>query len=135
MTAWIALLLTTLLAGPALAADLDGTLKKIKSTGTITLGYRDSSRPFSFEGPDGSLADPDLEVRVYHDARLAEASHCGRWIRHPGLQSIRNGLGVTLGERWLRNMLLNKWLEYCSDRGHRFAAVAGVPGRAAHEPV
>jgi len=90
---------------------------------------------YLFDDPAGTLADPDLEVRVYHDARLAEASHCGRWIRHPGLQSIKNGLGAKLGERWLRNMLLNKWLEYCSDRGHRFAAVAGVPGRAAHEPV
>jgi uncharacterized protein YqiB (DUF1249 family) len=90
---------------------------------------------YEFDGPDGRLADPDLEVRVYHDARLAEASRCGRWVRHPGLQRIRNALSATLGERWLRNMLLNKWLEYCGDRGHRFAAVNGVPGLAAHEPV
>jgi uncharacterized protein YqiB (DUF1249 family) len=90
---------------------------------------------YLFEDPAGTLADPDLEVRVYHDARLAEASHCGRWLRHPGLRTIRSALSVTLGERWLRNMLLNKWLEYCSDRGHRFAAVTGVPGLAAHEPV
>ena len=30
-----------------------------------------------------------------------------------------------LGPRWSRNMLLNKWLEYCVDRGHRFGAVHG----------
>jgi uncharacterized protein YqiB (DUF1249 family) len=90
---------------------------------------------YLFDDASGTLADPDLEFRVYHDARLAEASHCGRWIRHPGLQSIRNTLSVTLGERWLRNMLLNKWLEYCADRGHRFAAGACVSGHAAHEPV
>jgi glutamate/aspartate transport system substrate-binding protein len=35
-------------AGTASAQDLTGTLKKIKETGQITLGYRDSSVPFSY---------------------------------------------------------------------------------------
>jgi glutamate/aspartate transport system substrate-binding protein len=35
-------------AGPAGADELTGTLKKIKETGTITLGFRDSSIPFSY---------------------------------------------------------------------------------------
>lgn len=51
------------------------------------------------------LALPQLRVRVYHDAHLAEAQ----------------GHGESLRERWSRNMLLNKWLEYCAERGHRFA--------------
>src|SRR5499426_1294846 len=34
--------------GPALAQELTGTLKKIKDTGAITLGHRDSSIPFSY---------------------------------------------------------------------------------------
>jgi len=72
-------------------------------------------------------------VRVYHDARLAEASHCARWVRHPGLSGLRNGLPSQLGERWLRNMLLNKWLDYCAERGHRFAATSGA-GSAPYEP-
>jgi glutamate/aspartate transport system substrate-binding protein len=33
---------------PAAAQALTGTLKKIKDTGTITLGHRDSSMPFSY---------------------------------------------------------------------------------------
>lgn len=37
-----------LAAGPAAAEDLTGTLKKIKETGAITLGYRESSVPFSY---------------------------------------------------------------------------------------
>ena len=32
----------------AKAEELTGTLKNIKETGTITLGYRDSSIPFSY---------------------------------------------------------------------------------------
>ena len=36
------------LAMPAAAQELTGTLKKIKETGTISLGHRDSSVPFSY---------------------------------------------------------------------------------------
>ncbi len=38
----------TFAAGPTLAQDLTGTLKKIKDTGAITLGHRESSTPFSY---------------------------------------------------------------------------------------
>jgi glutamate/aspartate transport system substrate-binding protein len=34
--------------GQARAEELTGTLKNIKDTGTITLGFRDSSIPFSY---------------------------------------------------------------------------------------
>ena len=76
---------------------------------------------YLFQDASGPVADPDLELRVYHDARLAEASGCGRWVMHPGLRHIRATLSVALGERWLRNMMLNKWLDYCTDCGHGFA--------------
>ena len=84
---------------------------------------------YFFEDAGAPLADPDLEVRVYHDARLAEASRCGRWGRHPTLAHVQAKLPAALGERWLRNMMLNKWLDYCAERGHRFAP-AGAPGVA-----
>src|SRR5262249_46242700 len=42
------LVLTSLWAGPALAQELTGTLKKIKDIGEITLGHRESSIPFSY---------------------------------------------------------------------------------------
>ena len=38
----------TFAASPTLAQDLTGTLKKIKDIGTITLGHRESSVPFSY---------------------------------------------------------------------------------------
>src|SRR5262245_14870009 len=40
------------LTGPALGQDLDGTLKKIKTSGIFTIGYREAAPPFSFPGPD-----------------------------------------------------------------------------------
>src|ERR1700680_960732 len=41
-------LAAVLSAGQANAEELTGTLKKIKETGAITIGYRDSSIPFSY---------------------------------------------------------------------------------------
>jgi uncharacterized protein YqiB (DUF1249 family) len=88
-------------------------------TSMVRLTYR-------FTDDAGTLADPDLELRVYHDARLAEVSACGRWVRHESLDHARAGIPAQLGERWLRNMLLNKWLDYCLERGHGFFAADGA---------
>ena len=41
-------LVAALCATPAMAQELTGTLKNIKDTGAITLGFRDSSIPFSY---------------------------------------------------------------------------------------
>jgi glutamate/aspartate transport system substrate-binding protein len=81
MIRWVTpLLMILVLAGPATAAELEGTLKKIKSSNTITLGYRDSSRPFSFVGDDGKPAgySVDLCSRI--------AASVGKELALPGLQ-------------------------------------------------
>ena len=44
----LAFALAAFVAAPVVAQELTGTLKKIKDTGTITLGHRDSSIPFSY---------------------------------------------------------------------------------------
>ncbi len=49
----LAIVVTWLVPAAALAQDLQGTLKKIKDSGTITIGYREQSLPFSFRGDDG----------------------------------------------------------------------------------
>jgi glutamate/aspartate transport system substrate-binding protein len=40
--------IASLLAAPASADDLTGTLQKIKESGAITIGYRETSLPFSY---------------------------------------------------------------------------------------
>ena len=73
--------------------------------------------------PDGlvdPIRDPDLEVCVYHDARLAEVRSFRGFKRHPSLSRLQSRLNRELDQRWTRNMMLNKWLEYCADRGHHF---------------
>jgi glutamate/aspartate transport system substrate-binding protein len=53
MTRWLTtLFLTVLLTSPVFGQQQHSTLDKIKNTKTITLGYRESSYPFSFLGED-----------------------------------------------------------------------------------
>src|SRR5882757_1729170 len=44
----LGLMLAAFVATPVVAQELTGTLKKIKESGTITIGHRDSSIPFSY---------------------------------------------------------------------------------------
>lgn len=88
--------------------------ERTRYTTTLTLTYL-------FDDGETQIADPDLQIRIYHDARLAEVQACARWHRHTMLEAIRSDLARALGDRWLRNIMLNKWLDYCVERGHRFA--------------
>jgi uncharacterized protein YqiB (DUF1249 family) len=76
---------------------------------------------------------PDMRVRIYHDAHLVEAQQwnslhsqraalpCPARLRPPARD--RHGSPEReLDQRWARNMMLNKWLEYCVERGHRFSS-------------
>ena len=71
---------------------------------------------------DGALKYPDMRVRVYHDARLVEAQQWADAHAQPVLQAMRTRAERELDQRWARNMMLNKWLEYCVERGHRFSS-------------
>jgi uncharacterized protein YqiB (DUF1249 family) len=59
--------------------------------------------------------EPDLIIRIYHDARIAEAmsgfTHRGRRAQN---------IGTSVQRAWNRNRFLHKWLGYCLFRGHRF---------------
>ncbi len=63
---------------------------------------------------------PDMLVRLYHDARLAEALGWSATHAHNVLKGLRREAERELDHRWARNVMLNKWLEYCVERGHLF---------------
>jgi uncharacterized protein YqiB (DUF1249 family) len=81
---------------------------------------------YLFAEPAGISTYPDMRVRVYHDARLAEAREWAQdWDQtgrgpheHEALRRLRSAAERELDQRWARNTMLNKWLEYCIDRGH-----------------
>jgi uncharacterized protein len=63
---------------------------------------------------------PDVRIRIYSDARLAEAQQWATTLGHPALRALRRDVERELDQRWALNMMLNKWLDYCMERGHRF---------------
>ena len=69
-----------------------------------------------------AVPDPDLTVRVYHDARLVEAVRGREAHRHYKLQELARTHSRELDWRWRNNMMLNKWLDYLLDMGHGFTA-------------
>ena len=77
---------------------------------------------YLFQQVDGVATYPDMRVRVYHDARLVEAQEWASQHDHEGLRRLRGLAERELDQRWARNTMLNKWLEYCIDRGHGFRA-------------
>ena len=101
-------------------------------TTTLNLTYHltDSPAPVS-AGPASTQGDsagdaaasdyPDMSIRIYHDAHLVEAQEWAGTHPHAHLQALRRRAERELDQRWARNMMLNKWLEYCLERGHRFS--------------
>jgi uncharacterized protein YqiB (DUF1249 family) len=90
-------------------------IERCKYTTTIYLTYH-------FCDSLGELRpEPNLKVRVYHDARQAEVMsrsyrRLGREIRSRGLSPR----GLELRRRWDLNRFLYKWLGYCCYQGHCF---------------
>jgi uncharacterized protein len=76
---------------------------------------------YLFEEPAGPVADPDLAVKVYLDARLAEVVAWADFHRHDVLASLVRQYGRELDRRWAHNMVLSKWLDYLLDNGHGFS--------------
>lgn len=84
-----------------------------RSRYTVTL-----SLTYFFESDDGVLAEPDILVRAYLDGQLAEAMNVAEGQRHSALRRLVRQAGAELDERWARNVVLNKWLDYLIEQGH-----------------
>ena len=96
----------------------------------LSQGVADSTRythdlqlTYLFDTEDCQLADPDLCVRVYMDARMAEVRSWASHHRHNALLQLRRSYGRELDRRWARNMMLAKWLDYLLEQGHSFASL------------
>jgi uncharacterized protein YqiB (DUF1249 family) len=74
------------------------------------------------DGSGVSAPDPDLVVRIYHDARLVEAVSSRDAHRHTKLRELASSSSAELDRRWRLNILLNKWLDYLFEVGHNLSA-------------
>lgn len=72
---------------------------------------------YCFPTDNGLQMEPNLKVRIYHDAQLAEvmAGHL-----HHGRLVLDNLPADALKEKWQLNRFFNKWLGYCLRQGHSF---------------
>ena len=94
------------------ALDLYLTIgDRFRYTTELNLTYR-------FPRGDGRVPEPDLRVRVYHDARQAEVMAVQ--LRH--LPAFDASIQSELYARWHANRFLYKWLNYLLHQGHRFEA-------------
>src|SRR4029453_2052201 len=68
------------MAGPAAGQEIRPTLHKIKETGVIQLGYRETSRPFSFRSSDGQPAGFSIDLCLQVAGAIRES------LKLPGLK-------------------------------------------------
>ncbi len=88
-------------------------IERSKFTTTIFLSYY-------FEEEGGMVAEPDLTLRIYHDAHQVEVltGH----LRHGRLR-YDHIPEKAIKIKWQLNRFLYKWLGYCLYLGHSFSDV------------
>ena len=113
----------------SLAADLDWPADAIVSVSTRDQAlhaevlrrepYTTTLRlTYWFDDAGIAVPEPDLVLRVYHDARLVEAVSSAEPHRHAKLREWTRAGRTELDRRWRGNMFLNKWLDYLFEVGH-----------------
>ncbi|MBK5937253.1 MAG: DUF1249 domain-containing protein [Halorhodospira halophila] len=85
-------------------------LERSRYTTTVLLTHR-------FASGCGAESLPELTVRVYHDARVAE-------VMATGGRTVRDPAG-SLEQRWVSNRFLSRWLRFSLGEGHGFRLQSG----------
>ena len=81
--------------------------QRCKYTTMLRMTYR-------FDNGDEVLFEPDLHLKMYHDARVVEVQQFHSRSRGPLF------LADVVEKKWLMNRFLYKWLGYCLYQGHYF---------------
>lgn len=65
------------------------------------------------------IPDPDLTIRIYHDAKVVEAVSCREQGFMPiGTNDLHDAEQIEC--RWESNLFLQKWLQFTFEMGHKF---------------
>lgn len=88
--------------------------ERCKYTTTLHLTYL-------FQDEGGELPAPDVVVRLYHDAQVAEVISRGRRRGRHHAEYDRFHHRYSIDTKWWANRFLHKWLGYCLRYGHVFS--------------
>ena len=72
---------------------------------------------YQFEESGKSVFEPDLHLKMYHDARVVEVQQLHSRTRGPML------MANLIQQKWMMNRFLYKWLGYCQFQGHHFESM------------
>ncbi len=85
-------------------------LERCKYTTRLRMTYRFD------DGSGGYLFEPDLVLKVYHDARVIEVEQLTR--------RRTTSFNKLVDKKWRMNRFLFKWLGYCLHQGHYFQPIS-----------
>ncbi len=72
---------------------------------------------YQFEEAGKPVFEPDLHLKMFHDARVVEVQQLHSRIRGPML------MASMIQQKWMMNRFLYKWLGYCQFQGHYFESM------------
>jgi uncharacterized protein YqiB (DUF1249 family) len=101
--------------GDGLPVNLE-VLEQHRYTTEIRLTY-------AITDPVTGEPDPSAWLRLYHDARQLEATHCYVGRRWQDVIGMYPPPAAVVGHRLRMNTFLGKWLQYLAERGHGVATL------------
>jgi len=112
---------------------LDLCLKVIERapwTTRLCLSYADLNDPVTGQ------PEPSAWLRLYHDSRQLEATHCYLGHGWQDVVGLRPQAAVLADHRLHMNTFLGKWLQYLGERGHHHASLhtISVPATSSTPP-
>jgi uncharacterized protein YqiB (DUF1249 family) len=90
---------------------------------------------YRFDEPGGIVADPDLCIRVYLDARMTQVVSWAEHHRHEVLRDLHHRVSRQVNQYWRRNMVFSKWLDFLLDKGHSFESANQCPESASRVAI
>lgn len=113
---------------PDLDALQDHSVSVVKGALTLYLEIRERSKytttlhlTYLFDQDSDTVAAPDILIRLYHDAQVAEVISRGAGRGHRNTVYDRFRHRYSLEAKWRVNRFLHKWLGYCLHHGHVFS--------------
>lgn len=81
---------------------------------------------YNLRDPLTGEPDPSAYLRLYHDARQLEATHCYVGRRWQDVIGMYPPPAAIVGHRLRMNTFLGKWLQYLAEGGHGIATLRRV---------